>query len=196
MTELRSADSYRKGENNMAEIPKNKNRPYILSFVATRSGTGKTTLIEKLIILLKSKGYRTGAIKHNANRFQIDYEGKDSYRFAQAGADQVIISSKDKLGMIRTLHEELELKQIVSLFEDVDILIIEGYRDSEYPKIEIHRKGIDSRLLCSDSDYHGFIAVASDEKLTVNCEVLDINDADYIAGWIAEKAKQFFETGI
>ena len=179
----------------MNEISKSRNKPYILSFVATCSGAGKTTLIEKLIILLKSKGYRIGTLKHNANKFQLDYEGKASYRFAQAGADQVIISSKDKLGMVRTLHEELELEQIVSMFKNMDIVIIEGYRDSEYPKIEIHRKCVDSRLLCSSSDYHGIIAVASDEKLTADCDVLDINDADYIAGWIVEKAEQFFETG-
>jgi molybdopterin-guanine dinucleotide biosynthesis protein B len=177
----------------MAEILIRKN-PYIVSFVATCSGTGKTTLIEKLIVILKSYGYRIGALKHNAHRFEMDDEGKDSYRFAHAGADQVIIASKDKLGMVRTLYKELEIKQILSMFENVDIIIVEGYRNSDYPKIEVHRKLIDSSLLCSNPDYHGFIAVATDEKLKVDCEVLDINNADHIAKLIAEKAKEFFET--
>lgn len=178
----------------MPKISSNRKRPYILSFVATRSGSGKTTLVEKLIVLLKNKGYRIGALKHNACGFQLDYEGKDSYRFAQAGADQVIISSGDRLGMIRTLDKELDLKQILNIFENVDIILIEGFRDSEYPKIEIHRKSIDNHLLYGSSDHHGFIAVASDEALKTDCEVLDINNAEFIAGWIAKKAEEFFET--
>lgn len=177
----------------MAELSNKRERPYILSFVATRSGTGKTTLIEKLITLMNSKGYRVGALKHGAHTIKLDQEGKDSDRFARAGADQVIIASGDKLGMVCTLHEQPELKQIIKRFTDIDILFIEGYRNSEYPKIEIHRQGIDNCLLCSSADYHGFIAVASDEALTVDCEVLDLNNAEYISGWIAEKAEEFFE---
>lgn len=178
----------------MAKTANSRKKPYILSFVAARSGTGKTTLIEKLITILTSKGYRIGALKHNSHEFEMDHKGKDSYRFTHAGAAEVIVASKDRLGMVRTLQEELEANQIVNMFDDVDIIIIEGFRNNEYPKIEIHRKCIDDRLLCNSPYYHGFIAVASDEKLNVDLEVLDINDAEYIAGWIAKKAGEFLKS--
>lgn len=177
----------------MAELSQKGRKPYILSFVAACSDSGKTTLIEKLVIILKGLGYKIGVLKHSAHKVEMDQKGKDSFRFTSAGADEVIVSSRESIGMIRTLREELELERILNLFEDVDIVLIEGYKNSGYPKIEVHRQCMDSTLLCSENRL-GIIAVASDEKLKVDCEVLDLNDKDRIASWIAERAEKFFNT--
>jgi len=168
------------------------NEPFVLGFVATCSGSGKTTLIEKLIIQLKSRGYRVGALKHDVHQFEMDTEGKDSYRFTKAGADQVMIASANKLGMVRILHEEMKMAEILRLFEDVDFIFLEGFRDSGYPKIEIHRKGINTSLLCNDpnSAPQRFYAVASDEAISATIPVLNLNDVEGIADWIEKLAKQ------
>jgi molybdopterin-guanine dinucleotide biosynthesis protein B len=111
----------------------------VISIVG-QSNSGKTTLIERLIPLLKDKGYRVGAIKHDVHHFEIDHRGKDTWRMARSGANTVVISSGDKLAMIKFSNAEKPVDQQVDwLFRDVDIVITEGYKSSRYPKIEILR---------------------------------------------------------
>lgn len=165
----------------------NKNKQtLILSIVATKSNTGKTTLIEKLIINLKHRNYSVGVLKHDAHKFDIDKEGKDSFKFSAAGADNVIISSSNKLAMIKKLVAEISIDEVLLLFKDIDIVLIEGYKNNNYPKIEVHRKCVDSKLLCTNSNYKlsQFIAIASDEKLDVDIPVLDLNDVNSICDFI------------
>jgi molybdopterin-guanine dinucleotide biosynthesis adapter protein len=162
------------------------NRIPVISIVSTRSGAGKTTLIEGIIRELKSKNYKVGILKHDVKKFQIDYPGKDSYRFTEAGADSVVIDSASKLAVIRNLHREKSIDEILQLFNNEDIIIIEGFKNNSYPKIEVHRKETDSNLLCKSSriDYTNIIAVASDEVLDVNIPVLSIDDTELISGFI------------
>lgn len=161
----------------------------VISIVATKSGTGKTTLIEALIPILKEKNYNIGVLKHDAHKFEIDKEGKDSYRFVKAGADRMVISSKEKIAMIEKLKEEKDLEEILELFVGMDLVIIEGYKNNGYPKIEVHRKEVDQKLLCENEslDRTKFLAVATDEKLNLDIEQLDINDMNKIAGFIEDK---------
>ncbi|NRT36483.1 molybdopterin-guanine dinucleotide biosynthesis protein B [Clostridium beijerinckii] len=161
----------------------------VISIVATKSGTGKTTLIEALIPILKEKNYNIGVLKHDAHKFEIDKEGKDSYRFVKAGADKMVISSKEKIAMIEKLKEEKDLEEILELFVGMDLVIIEGYKNNGYPKIEVHRKEVDQKLLCENEslDRTKFLAVATDEKLNLNIEQLDINDVNKIAEFIEDK---------
>lgn len=158
----------------------------VLSIVASKSGTGKTTLIEKLIKILKERNYKVGVLKHDAHKFEIDKEGKDSYRFTKAGADNVIISSPEKLAMVEVLKEEKNIDQIIGLFHDMDIILIEGFKKNNYPKIEVHRKEVDNSLLCENREFNTstFIAVVSDEVLKLNIPVLDLNNANSIADFI------------
>lgn len=110
----------------------------IIAFSAW-SGTGKTTIIEQLIAALKSKGLRLAVIKHDAHDFEIDKEGKDSWRFSQAGADMTIISSQKKTALIE--QRSLELSEIIDMVHDVDLIILEGYNDlPSIPRIGIARK--------------------------------------------------------
>lgn len=165
-----------------------KQKTLILSIVATKSNTGKTTLIEKMIKNLKLRNYSVGVLKHNAHKFEIDKEGKDSFRFSKAGADNVIVSSCEKLAMIKRIEKEVPIEDILLFFEDVDIVIIEGYKNnnSSYPKIEVHRKGIDSNLLCKNIDFKcsQIVALASDEEVDVDIPILDLNNVNSICDFI------------
>lgn len=111
----------------------------ILSFVG-RSNSGKTTLIEAIIPLLKQAGFRVGAIKHDAHRFEIDHPGKDSWRFTHAGADTMVITSAGQLAMVKSLERPISVPEVVEeLFGDVDIVIVEGYKAADLPRIEVIR---------------------------------------------------------
>ncbi len=160
----------------------------VVSFVA-KSGTGKTTLLEKLIAELKVRGYRVGAIKHDAHNFDIDHPGKDSHRLTAAGADTTLISSPEKLALIRkhavppTVEELLE-----TYFTDLDIVVTEGFKKSHLPKIEIHRRERSSTLLCRGEEHDPtLVAVASDEPLELDVPVLNLNDTDEIADFVVRR---------
>lgn len=165
-----------------------KQKPVIISIIATKSGMGKTTLVESLIKIFKSRNHTIGILKYDVKKFEIDKEGKDSYRFSEAGADNVIIASSKKLAMIQSLKGEKTIEEIVNLFGDLDIVLIEGFKNNIYPKIEVHRKDVDSNLLCKNSDFSisNLMAVASDEKLDVNIPILNLNDTVAIADFIED----------
>ena len=156
-----------------------------VSFVA-KSGTGKTTLLEKVISVLKGKGYRVGVVKHDAHRFDIDHPGKDSYRLAAAGADTMLIASPEKLALIKKHDESPPVEELLSTyFSDVDIVLTEGFKKSDLPKIELHRQERSATLLCRGEEHNPtLIAVASDVRLELDVPVLDLNDAEEVAGFI------------
>jgi molybdopterin-guanine dinucleotide biosynthesis protein B len=112
------------------------------------SNSGKTYCIERIIPELKKKGYKVGAIKHAPDGFKLDYERRDSYRMTRAGADTVVISSPNKVGMIKSIDNEIDIETLrKQLFKDVNILIVEGYKLDDFPKIAIFRNEIDYREL-------------------------------------------------
>lgn len=159
-----------------------------VSFMA-ESGTGKTTLLEKVIARLKKRGYRVGAVKHDAHCFDIDHPGKDSHRLTSAGADTMVISSPEKLALVKKHTSSPQIEELLSdYFTDVDIVVIEGFKKSSLPKIEIHRRGKSPALLCRDEEFnHGLIAVASDEYLELDVPLLDLNDPEVVTDFIVEK---------
>lgn len=167
----------------------NKKMSSIISIVSTKSNTGKTTLIEALITIFKERGYSVGVLKHDAHKFEIDKEGKDSYRFTKAGADKMIISSKEKLALIEKVKEEKTIEEVLTMFGTMDLIIMEGFKNSKYPKIEVHRRDIDSRLLCKDENFdtNTFLAIATDEELNLNIPEFNINDTSKIADFIEDK---------
>ena len=157
----------------------------VVAFVA-KSGTGKTTLLEKVIQELKGRGYRVGAIKHDAHRFDIDHPGKDSHRLTAAGADTMLISSPEKLALVKKLAESPPLENLVATyFSDMDIVVSEGFKKSSLPKIELHRRERSATLLCRGEEYDPqLVAVASDEPLDVDVPVLNLNDAREVADFV------------
>ncbi len=156
-----------------------------VSFVA-KSGTGKTTLLEKVIAELKQRGHRVGAIKHDAHRFDIDHPGKDSYRLTAAGADTTLISSPEKLALVKKHAAAPPIEDLLATyFPDVDIVLTEGFKKSGLPKIELHRKERSSTLLCRGENRDpSLVAVASDEPLDLDVPVLDLNNPAQVADFI------------
>jgi len=126
----------------------------VFSFVGA-SGSGKTTFIEKLIKLLADRGYKIGAIKHDAHRFDIDKPGKDSYRFKEAGAVVSVISNNEKIAMVKShICKEPTIEEIILKYmEGVDLVITEGYKKSGIPKFEVLRKGNGNNPVAFDSEY-------------------------------------------
>lgn len=163
--------------------------PPVVSIVA-KSGTGKTTLLEKLISELKSRGYRVGAVKHDAHSFSIDHEGKDSWRLTQAGADTMLITSPEKIAMVKqnTVGEPPLAETIANYCGDLDILLTEGFKRSSMPKIEVHRQERSKKLLCRDEEHDPTLfAVASDSSLALDVPVYDINDATGLCDLIVDR---------
>ena len=112
----------------------------VVSIVA-RSGTGKTTFLEKLIPILKERGYKVGVVKHAHHTIDIDKPGKDSFRLREAGATEVIINAPNQMALIREQETELPLKEILGYFREADLILLEGYKGENIPKIEIFRTG-------------------------------------------------------
>jgi molybdopterin-guanine dinucleotide biosynthesis protein MobB len=160
----------------------------VVAFVA-KSGTGKTTLVEKVISELKKRGYKVGVVKHDAHRFDIDHPGKDSYRLTAAGADTMLLSSPDKLALIKKHAEAPSIEELLTTyFTDEDIVLTEGFKKSSLPKIELHRPERSDTLLCRGAeDDPSLIAVASSVPLTLDVPVLDLNDAQSITDFLEDR---------
>lgn len=153
-----------------------------VSFVA-RSGTGKTTLLEQVIVELKKQGLRVGVIKHDAHKFEIDHPGKDSHRLTEAGADTMLISSSAKLALVKRHTASPPIEDLLrTYFADADLVLIEGFKRNGLPKIEVHRKQHNELLLCRGEVHDpSLLAVASDEPLEIDVPVLDLNHPAEVA---------------
>jgi molybdopterin-guanine dinucleotide biosynthesis protein B len=129
---------------------------HVISLVG-KSGVGKTTALERVIREMKRRGYKVGTVKHDTHGFEVDKPGKDSWRHAQAGSDAVVISGPGRMALIRQLEGEMPLDEIVKLMGDVDLVITEGYKRGNKPKIEITRKERGTELLCEPEELIGIM---------------------------------------
>ncbi len=158
----------------------------VLGFSAY-SGTGKTSLLIKLLPLLKLQGLCVAMIKHAHHDFDIDQPGKDSYELRQAGANQVMVAS-DKRRALITEYEAIHEPQLPELIQaldtaTVDLVLVEGFRHLSFPKIELHRPSLGKALIFPHDN--SVIAVAADEDIdTGDLPLLDINQVEQIAGFI------------
>jgi molybdopterin-guanine dinucleotide biosynthesis protein MobB len=153
-----------------------KKRKIPIVSIVGRSNTGKTTLIEKMIRELTARGYRVATIKHNLHGFDIDHPGKDSWRHREAGARLTVLASPKKVAVIRDVDRDYGIDEIRDRYvEDVDIILVEGYKKNDFPKIEVFRSALGHELLSKEQDK--LFAIASDRPLAVDVPWLDINDA-------------------
>jgi len=152
----------------------------ILCFVG-RSNSGKTTLIERLIPELVQGGYRVATIKHAGHGFDLDTEGKDSWRHKDAGAETVIIASPGKIAMVKNDYQE-SLDSLQKFFGDLDLVITEGYKKEDKPKIEVVRAARQTDVLLKN-DKH-LVAVVSDVELKLDVPVFGLDDVDRLADFI------------
>jgi molybdopterin-guanine dinucleotide biosynthesis protein B len=159
-----------------------KTRP-IVSFVAACSNSGKTTLIEKIVKILKARNHRVAVIKHTAAGFDLDKPGKDSWRFQQAGADSVVLVGPGKMALIRKLDGVPSPAEIERAAGEVDIVIQEGSRESAKNKIEVFRSGVSGdRPLCIEDG--SYLALVSDKPFPVSIPCFDLNDAEGVANFL------------
>jgi len=157
----------------------------IISIVG-KSDSGKTTLIEKLVPELTSRGYRVATVKHDIHGFEVDQEGKDSWRHKQAGAHTVVISSPQKVALIRDVEQDLTLDEIrEKLVQDVDLILSEGYKKDVQPKIEVFRKEKHKELMCGKED--NLVAIASNRAFDIGVPCVDLEDMKGLADFIEKE---------
>lgn len=153
--------------------------------IVGKSESGKTTLLEKLIPELKQRGFRVATIKHHFHPgFEIDHPGKDTWRHARAGSDQVIIASPDKIASIRRIDREMSLDEIVTQIRDVEIILTEGYKRAGKPAIEVIRKDNGLELICEPDQ---LVAIATDTPMDINIPQFGIEDAFGIVDFIVNR---------
>lgn len=162
-------------------------QPPVLGFAAW-SGTGKTTLLEQLLPLLREHGLRIGMIKHAHHAFDIDIPGKDSFRLRKAGAEQMLIASSRRWALMveSPSQPDARLDELLPRLDrdKLDLILVEGFRHAAFPKVELHRAALGKPLLHPDDN--SIIAVATDIELNTDIPQLDINDVPAIAAFVLE----------
>ncbi|WP_169543043.1 molybdopterin-guanine dinucleotide biosynthesis protein B [Sneathiella aquimaris] len=152
------------------------------------SGNGKTTLLERLIPSLMSKGYSVSTLKHAHHHFDIDKPGKDSFRHREAGATEVLISSSNRWALMHENRDgqEADMVSLIAQMTPVDILLVEGFKSENFPKIEVWREESDAPPLHLNDDT--VVAVATDsDTLKTDLPLLDLNDEAAVAEFIIQK---------
>ena len=175
-----------------ASVPITGSAPVPVVGFAAWSGTGKTTLLIKLIAIFTERRIRVGVIKHAHHSFEIDYPGKDSYELRRAGASQVLIGSKRRWALMaeRRGQDGLSLPELLARLapDELDLILVEGFKPESIPKIELHRPRLGKPLLFPDDD--SIIALAGDaappelETAKTTLPLLDLNNPREIADFI------------
>lgn len=144
--------------------------------VVAYSEAGKTTLLEKLVPLLKVRGLRVAVVKHDAHEFHVDKEGKDSWRMTKAGADVSAVCSGSHAAIME--NRSLSPEEMIGRIRDVDLILTEGFKQGPWPKIGLLRQAAGKSLPEIDGDY---FAVLTDAPLSLAVPTLDLNDAAGLA---------------
>lgn len=160
--------------------------PPVVSFVAASSNSGKTTLIEKIVPILKVRGVRVAVIKHASKGFELDRPGKDSWRFREAGADAVVLVGPEQLAVIRRSADPPASGEVELLAGSVDIIIKEGFKQNALNKIEVFRSGVSGREPLCMAD-PSILALVSDKPVPVPIPRFDIHDAEGVAEFLVRK---------
>ncbi|MBU0567780.1 molybdopterin-guanine dinucleotide biosynthesis protein B [bacterium] len=163
-----------------------------------KKGNGKTHLIEHLIPVLKSRGYRVGTIKHDVHGLKpedVDRKGKDTYRHQVAGAERVVLAGPNKLFLTRELEEELPVDRIGRGFLcGLDIVLAEGFKDSKLPKIEVLRSEVSDEPLSTKEN--GLVALVSDKEIDPGVPVFGLDDYEGLADFLEDYIKEGSGSGI
>lgn len=160
------------------------------------SGSGKTTLVERLIPAFRLKGLRVSVVKHAHHRFDIDHVGKDTYRHREAGAFEVVVASDRRLALMREFEQPVQLsvhQLIAELYEGVDWVLVEGFKESDLLKVEVWRAQLNNPARYVEDDFIVAIATDSPDQLPQATQrpVLDLNDADAVVNWLIANEARF-----
>lgn len=161
-------------------------QPFIFAVSGVKN-SGKTTLITKLLPLLIQRGLKVATIKHDGHDFEADVPGTDTYRHLQAGACGTIVYSKNKYMLVKQ-QPKPELEEMIGLFPEVDLILLEGLKRCDYPKLEVIRKGNSSESVCAGYQLRA-IATDIEDGLQNAAEqtdvvILDLNRPEKIADFI------------
>lgn len=160
------------------------------------SGAGKTTLVERLIPALKARGQRVSVVKHAHHSFDIDHPGKDTHRHRAAGAFEVVVASRNRLALMREFEQPAELtvhQLLAELYDGVDWVLVEGFKDSDLLKVEIWRAANGKPARYPDDEFIVAIATDSPDRLPVPTArpVFDLDDVEALADWLQAQADRF-----
>ena len=164
------------------------------------SNSGKTTLIEQVIPLLRQQGLRVSVVKHAHHRFDIDHPGKDSHRHREAGAFEIVIASDRRLALVREFEQPAQMtvhQMLAELYEGVDWVLVEGFKESDLLKIEVWRApapGQEERpVRYPEDDFVAAVATDTPDRLPVptGLPVLDLNQPAEVAQWLLAQGERF-----
>ena len=160
------------------------------------SGSGKTTLVERLIPALRMRGLRVSVVKHAHHKFDIDHPGKDTFRHREAGAFEVVVASDKRLALMREFEQPGNLSVhhlIAELYEGVDWVLVEGFKQSNLLKVEVWRAIAGKPARYPDDDFIAAIATDSPAQLPEATlrPVLDLNDPEQVAQWLVDNGDRF-----
>ena len=157
--------------------------------LAAYSGTGKTSLLVKLLPILADRGLRVGVIKNAHHTFEIDQPGKDSYQIRKAGAQQMLIGSEQRWALMVEQEEDNPLDRLQTYVQQLDqnkldVILVEGFKPEAINKIELYRPSLGHPLICEGDD--SIIAIATDVDIPhkPDMTILNLNNANEIAGFI------------
>ena len=164
--------------------------------IAGFSGSGKTTLVEQMIPLLRARGQRVSIVKHAHHSFDIDQPGKDTWRHRTAGAFEVVVASDTRLALMREFEQKAKLsvhQLIAELYDGVDWVIVEGFKQSDLQKIEVWRSSEGKPARYVDDPFIVAIATDSADQLPEPTQrpVLDLNSPPSVVDWILANAARF-----
>ena len=154
------------------------------------SGSGKTTLLVGLVRVLTRRGLSVSTVKHAHHDFDIDQPGKDSYRHREAGATEVVVASDRRWALMHELAPAAEprLEELIARMDDVDLVLVEGYKWHPHDKIEVHRAALGRPLLWPDDPR--IVAVASDDALSGSAPpLLPLSDPASVADFIVDHCR-------
>ena len=158
-------------------------RKPVIAAVSGVKNSGKTTFLEKLVSLLKSKGYKVAVIKHDGHEFEPDVEGTDTWKLRKAGAYGTAIFSKGRWMIVKE-EPEMDETRLVAMFPEANFILLEGFKYSDYPKFEIVREGNSQNCVCDPKTLLGLV---TDTELSVEgVPVMGLEEAETAAA-ILEK---------
>ncbi|MEA1921595.1 MAG: molybdopterin-guanine dinucleotide biosynthesis protein B [Pseudomonadota bacterium] len=159
----------------------------LLGFIGN-SNSGKTTLLTTLIADLTAAGLKVGAVKHHHRSFTIDHEGKDSQRFTAAGARKTVITGPKQTALIEQTAKQLPLEDLAATYlQDLDLILVEGFKQIEIPKVEVQRQALGLPLLSRGATPDpNLIAVISDRKQTLDVPLFTPDEISAISTFICD----------
>jgi len=157
--------------------------------IVGKSGSGKTTVLARLIPEFVGRGLKVGTVKHHKGDFEFDMPGKDSWTHKRAGAAVSLVSSPKKIGMVMDVDQDAALEELVPYFRDVDVVLAEGYKHGKHPKVEVFRPEVHPEPVCRNDG--NLLALVCDKNVDLGAPRFATTDSKGLARFLIAR----FELG-